>query len=143
MMRHDRGDHNHILKRIGKSTREGHNANLQFDAFDDVLKDPKSGLTHAALMGVRKQSVQDVERLFSVHVVASLRRQSYHTEANYVEVISNWHEASDGRGLSQLQRCRYNYNMLNYILDELMPWHNENYDFSTIDVNRLVVSCTI
>ena len=24
-LRHDRGDHNHILKRIGKSMREGHN----------------------------------------------------------------------------------------------------------------------
>ncbi|KAK3752537.1 hypothetical protein QZH41_016313 [Actinostola sp. cb2023] len=28
--------------------------------------------------------------------------------------------------------------MLNYILDEWMPWHTNNYDFSTIDVNRPV-----
>ena len=132
----DRADHNHVFKRIGKSTREGHNTNLNFDAFDAALQGSKSGLTHAALVGLRKQSVQDVERLLSVHVVKSLRDQGYHTEAKYVEVISNWHESSDGRGLSQLQRCRYNYHMLNYILDELMPWHRENYDFCMIDVNR-------
>lgn len=138
-VRHDRSDHNHVLKRIGKSTREGHNTGLNFDAFDAALKDPKSGLTHAALVGLRKQSVQDVERLLSVHVVKSMRDQGYHNEANYVEIISNWHEASDGRGLTQLQRCRYNYRMLNYILDQLMPWHKEMYDFTTIDVNRLEI----
>ena len=29
-----------------------------------------------------------------------------------------------------------NYEMLNYVLDDWMPWHRENYDFSTIDINR-------
>ncbi|KAJ7394540.1 hypothetical protein OS493_000355 [Desmophyllum pertusum] len=28
--------------------------------------------------------------------------------------------------------------MLNYVLDEWMPWHVENYDFRTIDINRPV-----
>ena len=135
-IRHDRSDHNHVLKRIGKSTREGHNKGLNFDAFDAALKDAKSGLTHAALVGLRKQSVKDAERLLSVHVVKSMRDQGYHDEAKYVEVICNWHAASDGRGLTQLQRCRFNYQMLGYILDELMPWHVQNYDLSTIDVNR-------
>lgn len=48
----------------------------------------------------------------------------------------HWHEASDGRGLSQLERCRYNYHMLNFILEEWMPWFRDCYDFSTIDINR-------
>ena len=44
--------------------------------------------------------------------------------------------ASDGRGVSQLDRCKYNYQMLNYILDELMPWHRRSYDFSRLEVNQ-------
>ena len=72
------------------------------------------------------------------HVVRSLERHGHLREAEYVFTVAQWHEASDGRGLSQLQRCQYNYKMLNFILDEWMPWHTENYDFSTIDVNRFV-----
>ena len=134
--RHDRGDHNHVLKRIATSTRAGKCESLNYEAFDDALKDPKSGLTHAALVGRRKQGLKDAERLLSYPVVESLRRHGHAVEAEYVEIVVNWHEATDGRGLSQLQRCRYNYRMLNYILDEWIPWHNDNYDFSTIDINR-------
>lgn len=32
----------------------------------------------------------------------------------------------------------YNYKMLNFLLDDLMPWHHEIYDFSTLEVNRCV-----
>lgn len=61
-------------------------------------------------------------------------------EAEHVKVMASWHEASDGRGLSQLQCSRYNYQMLNYVLDDWMLWHHRNYDFSTIDINRWVLS---
>ena len=80
----------------------------------------------------------DAERLLLYHVVKSLRRQGYETEARYVEVIVNWHNATDGRGLNQLQRCKYNYEMLNNILEKWMPWYKDSYDFSMIDINRLV-----
>ena len=60
----------------------------------------------------------------------------YLAEAEYVETVALWHAASDGRGLSQLQRCRQNYQMLNYILDECIPWHKDNYDLSTCDINK-------
>jgi len=40
------------------------------------------------------------------------------------------------RGLSQLQRCHFNYQMLNYILDDWMPWYKRCYDFSLLEVNR-------
>ncbi len=135
-LRHDRSDHNHLVKRIAKSIREGKDNGLNYEAFDSVLLDPKSGLTHAALIGKRKQSLVDAERLLSYHVVASLRKSGHEREAKHVNIIANWHEASDGRGLSQLTRCKYNYQMLEYILDEWMPWHNNCYDFSTIDINR-------
>lgn len=137
-VRHDRGDHNHVFKRIATSTRNGNCEELDYAAFDGVLRDEKSGLTHAALIGERKQSLLDAERLLSYHVVKSLRRQGYETEARYVEVIVNWHNATDGRGLNQLQRCKYNYEMLNYILEKWMPWYKDSYDFSMMDINRLV-----
>lgn len=136
LVHHDRSDHNHLLKRIASHLRDGGYDALNYEAFSDVLSDPLSGLTHAALVGKRKQSVKDAERLLSYHVVDSLRRHEYHTEADYVRIVAQWHEASDGRGLSQLQRCKYNYEMLNFVLDEWMPWHTDNYDFTTIDINR-------
>ena len=136
--RHDRGDHNHIYKRMAQHVRNGGYTMLNYEAFDDVLKDPNSGLTHTALTGKRKQSLKDAERLLSYHVVHSLERHGHIREAEYVKVLVKWHEASDGRGLSQLTRCKYNYQMLALILDEWMPWHRTNYDFSTIDINRLV-----
>ena len=80
----------------------------------------------------------DAERLLSYHVMQSLQRQGYKREAEYVEVVVKWHNATDGRGLSQLKRCKYNYEMLNYILDKWMPWHKNSYDFSLIDIDRLV-----
>ena len=135
-LRHDRSDHNHLVKRVAKSVREGKDNKLNYESFDAALLDSQSGLTHAALIGKRKQSLADAERLLSYHVVASLRKNGHEREAKHVEIIANWHEASDGRGLSQLIRCKYNYKMLEYILDEWMPWHKTCYDFSTIDVNR-------
>lgn len=134
--RHDRADHNHLLKRIAQHVRAGGYSALNYEAFGDVIADPLSGLTHAALVGKRRQSVKDAERLLSYHVVQSLERHGYATEAQFVRIIAEWHEASDGRGLSQLQRSKFNYQMLNSILDEWMPWHKECYDFSTIDINR-------
>lgn len=134
--RHDRGDHNHIYKRMATHVRNGGDASLNYEAFNDVLKDPGSGLTYTALTGKRKQSLKDAERLLSYHVVASLERHGHHREAEHIKVMVNWHEASDGRGLTQLTRCKYNYKMLNFILDEWMPWHHTIYDFSTVDINR-------
>jgi len=52
--------------------------------------------------------------------------------------FAGWHEAADGRGLSELERCKRNYDMLNMILDEWIPWHKENPDLSTVDVNKYV-----
>ena len=135
-VRHDRADHNHLLKRIAHHIRDGGYEAFNYEAFSEVLADPLSALTHAALVGKRRQSVKDAERLLSYHVADSLQRHGYIDEANYVRIVAEWHESSDGRGLSQLQRCRFNYQMLNFILEEWMPWYDECYDFSTIDINR-------
>lgn len=133
---HERGDHNHILKRIACHTREGKCNSINYTIFDDAMRDKDSGLTHAALVGLRKQSVGDAERLLSFHVAEFLWKNGHTREAEYVQVIADWHASSDGRGLSQLTRCRNNYKMLQYLLDELMPWHKTVYDFSFMDINR-------
>ena len=98
--------------------------------------DPESGLTYAALIGKRKQSLKDAERLLSYHVSESLRRKGHIQEADHVKIIANWHEASGCRSLSQLKCSHYNYQILNYVLDDWMLWHHDNCDFSTIDINR-------
>ena len=116
--RHDRGDHNHLFRRAAGSIRQGKDPSLNFEPFGDALMDSLSGLTHAALIGKRKQSLVDAERLISSHVVSSLCPHGHDQEARHVELLSQWHEATDGRGLRQLQRCRLNYQMLNYILDD-------------------------
>ena len=133
---HEREDHCHILKRIWKHTREKGPEGASLQGFVDAVLDPSTGLTLAALWGERKQSVQDAERMLSFLVAKFLRENGYEAEGRYVEIVAGWHEAADGRGLSQLERCRKNYAMLNMILDEWMPWHTDCYDFSTIDINR-------
>ena len=136
---HERADHNHLLKRIAKHTKDGNNSELNYERFDKAMRNSMTGLTPAALIGSRKQSVPDAEKLLSFHVAKFFRDNNYDGEAEYVETVAKWHEASDGRGLGQLQRCRQNYGMLNYILDEWIPWQRDVYDLSLLDINKYVL----
>ena len=52
-----------------------------------------------------------------------MKNKGYTYEHKYTEAITNWRRACDERGLSELTRSKFNYGMLNLILDELMPWH--------------------
>jgi hypothetical protein len=133
---HEREDHCHILKRIWKHTREEGPPGTNLQGFDDAMRDPNTGLTHAALTGERKQSVVDAERMMSFLVAKFLRENGYQKEGEYIDIVAGWHEAADGRGLSELQRCKKNYAMLNMILDDWIPWHNTTTSLATIDVNR-------
>ncbi|XP_072042171.1 uncharacterized protein [Amphiura filiformis] len=141
----DRGDHHHIHKRIATSTRMGGPEELEMSSLSEVLQDPHSGLTHSALRGDNKQSVPDAESLLSHNVANSLHKLGYQKEAKYIKTLANWHEAHDGRAIKskhqsqaskQRKRSQYNYEMLNMILDEYMPWHRTCYDFRYIDINR-------
>lgn len=113
-----REDHCHILKRISKHTGE-----KGLVGFDKAVLDPTTGLAIAAHWGERKQSVPETARMLSFVVAKFLRENSYE-RGKYVEVIAGGHEA-DGRGLTQLERCKRNYAMLNMILDEWLLWHVE------------------
>lgn len=105
-------------------------------------------MTYPALVGSRKQSVQDAERLFSSSLLKFMERKDYEYESQYIRAIRGWRQACDQRGLPELERCRHNYNLLNFILEELMPWYTQSYDFSLLEVNRFVLNtvlkfCTI
>ena len=113
------------------------------ERFAEALQDPASGLTYPALTGQRKQSIRDVEVLFSESMEQFMLGNGYTFEAQYIRVVRNWRRACDERGLSELQRCHFNYDLLNFLLDDLMPWHKECYDFSLLEVNRYAHVCTI
>ncbi len=71
--------------------------------------------------GQRKQSVLDAERLFNPLLCKFMEEKGYEFEANYIKVIGNWRKACDERGVSERQRSKYNYELINFILDELVP----------------------
>ena len=104
--------------------------------FVETLNHEESCLTYPALVGLRKQSVKDAERLFSCSLLEFMEKKGYTCEADYICPVSGWRRVCDERGLSELQRCRFNYQILNYILKELMPWYHQTYDFSVFEVNR-------
>jgi hypothetical protein len=123
-------------ERIANHTRAGGPSQLNLEHYIEAVNDPSSGLTYPALTGQRKQSVTDAERLFNPDLAKFMREKGYEYEAKYIEAVWGWRQACDCRGLTELQRCRLNYQFLNLILDELMPWHREFYDFSLLEVNR-------
>ena len=71
----------------------------------------------------------DAEHLFCPELSNFMEKKGYHFEAQYIRVIWNWRRAGDERGLRELQHSKFNYQLLNMILEELMPWYKETYDF--------------
>ena len=65
-----------------------------------------------------------------------MEKKGYAFEATYIRAVGNWCRVCDERGLSELQRCKFNYQLLSHVLDGLMPWHKTTYDFSLLEVNR-------
>lgn len=131
--------HVHVhVQRIGSSLRRGGTRGIHLERFVQALEDPSSGLTYSALSGVRKQSVEDVERLFGPEVISFMKRNHYKDEAKYVEVVRNWRRSVDERGLCEDQRRQFRDDFISYILDEWMPWHRNGLDLSTLEVNRCV-----
>ncbi len=109
----------------------------------EAVYDEETNLSYHALVGSRKQSVSDIEQVFSERVLKFFESKGYTTEAKYVQVIRNWRQACDERGLTDADRSQYNQDMMSYILDELMPWHAQPglHDFSLLEVNQYVHFC--
>jgi len=119
-------------------TRELRYVKLRESAFATALLDPLSGLTHAALTGARKQSVRDAEVLLSYSVAESMKRHGFVFESDYIKLIAQWHEASDGRGLSDVQRSNFNAEMFRFLMEELIPGQTNCYNFCLLDINMQV-----
>ena len=100
------------------------------ERFVEALSEPTSCLTYPFLTGSRKQSVVDAEQLFSPDLANFMEEKGYHFEANYIRTIWNWWRASDEHGLNERTRSKFNYKLLNMMLEELMPWYKE---FMTLD----------
>lgn len=82
--------------------------------------------------------MSDAEKLLSTAVANWCKENGFPEEGRVAEIIANWHKASDGRGLDEETRRKYNLAMLDYILEDWMPWYQENKDYSTctLDPNR-------
>ena len=104
----------------------------------ESAEDPSSGLFYTALSCARKQSVEDVERLFGPGVITFMERNGYHNEAKYFTVVRNWRRSVDERGLSDQQRRQFRDDFISFILEEWVPWYQQSLDFSTLEVNRYV-----
>jgi hypothetical protein len=135
---HHREDHNHLLKRVCSSLRDGYIPGLDLRHLCDALHDPSTGLTYEALTGKNKQSVPDCERLIGCGVVDYLRRMGYDSDVKVIERLHNWHKAVDGRGLSETQRSSYCMEMKKWLLADWMPWFSYMPDYHTINVNGYV-----
>ena len=81
------------MQRIGNSLRRGCVRNIGLERFVGALEDTKTGLTYPALTGVRKQSVEDVERLFGQGVIDFMEENNYENEAEYLRKVRNWRKA--------------------------------------------------
>ena len=82
--------HVNFIQCIASHTRFGGPSNVKLERYTEALHDPTSGLTYPALIGSHKQSVIDVERLFSPELSAYMKRKEYDVEANYVDTVCNW-----------------------------------------------------
>ena len=103
----------------------------------EAMEDPVTGLTYPALTGIRKQSVEDVERLFGEGVIDFMEKHNYDFEARYLRCVRNWRRAVDERGLSDSVRQKFNSDFLDFILEDLMPWYSaEHKDFSLLEMNQ-------
>ena len=68
--------------------RQGGHGDIQLERFEEALHDPSAGLTYTALSGMRKQSVEDVERLFSESVVGWMEKMDMIMKQNiYVSSV--------------------------------------------------------
>jgi hypothetical protein len=155
---HERGDHNHILKRIAGATRECRYPLLDPEAFDKAMQDPDTGLSHTALTGQRPQSVEDAERLLSYHVASSMQKNDF--------IFDIWLLHGDLYRVSPFQVYRTSTSCLQYDLElfmfavmktfvtvisastgrndfifDIWLWHGELYRISPFQVYRTSTSC--
>ena len=109
---------------------------MKLERYSEASKYSAYGLTYPAFVGTRKQSVEDIERLFSSSLLHFMEQKGYEYEAAYIGAVLGWREACDKRGLTEKDKTKKNYQMLTFLLKELMPLYKHDYDFSLLEVDR-------
>lgn len=89
---------------------------IRLEKFVEALHDPATGLTYPALTGVRKQSVEDVERLFGEGVIKFMQDHEYEPEMKFLRTVRNWRQAIDERACLLL----FVYNIARNFLSSLL-----------------------
>lgn len=111
---------------------------IRLEKFVEALNDPSTGLTYPALTGVRKQSIEDVERLFGDGVIKFMEEHRYDPEAKYLRHVRNWRRSVDERGHSESVRLDLSMGFLDFVLEDLIPGYStDKKDFRLLQVNRL------
>ena len=101
----------------------------------EALQDSDTHLTHPALASVRKQSVQDVERLFCNSVIDFMERKGYEPEIKFLRAVRNWTRAIDERGLEEIQRQKFPHEFKIYICDWL--WEKGHFRIYIFNIELL------
>ena len=122
---HQREDHNHLLKRVIASLREGNIPGFDLRFMRDALHDPSTGLTYESLTGKNKQSIPDCERMISLGVISFMEKNGQLNESRVLSILRNWHRAVDGRGIPEETPLTFLQDMKDWLLDDWMPWHRE------------------
>ena len=73
-----------VLDKVG----QGGPCEIHLERFEEALHDFAAGLTYSALSGIRRQSVEDVERLFGQIVIAWMKNKGYQNEARVSPVCT-------------------------------------------------------
>ena len=77
------------MQSIAQSLRNGGPRRLQLPRFMEAVYYERTKLSYHALTGSRKQSVSDVEQIFSAEVLAFFEAKGYDAEAEYVRLVRN------------------------------------------------------
>ena len=85
---------------------------------------------------MRKQSVEDAERMISPRVADFMESKGPSETARYFRIFSDYHVANDGHSRTQEWRSTANKATLYYLLDDYMPWRKDGHDLSMIDINK-------
>ena len=61
---------------------------MKVQGFLEALQDEEANLTYTSLIGARKQSVEDAERLLSSSVAKFMTKKGYDFEAKYITALN-------------------------------------------------------
>ena len=113
-------DYTHMLTNMrAHILRKGYEF-CQSKVFQEIAADRPDILSRALVFDLTdKQNAYSAMRMFGVPVERELRRRGYHSEADFVELVRNWHRACDERGMTADDRVIHLEKFLQYLLEDV------------------------